>query len=107
MIPLEEASGSYLENITFAAKVPQVIWTINDSHLVSKWTDPTDKTMILPSDSQKREDLINIRTENWNEAENAKHELEELQRKDKKLRESAAKNRQASYQPPEEEEDEY
>ena len=77
-IPLEEANGSYLENITFQSKEPQVVWTINDGHLATKWSGPSDPNFVLPSDCSLRPDLINIRLQEWKTAEDAKHTLEEL-----------------------------
>ena len=50
---------------------------------------------VLESDSHKRDDLINIEARNWEQAEASKHQLEELQRKDKKLREEAKARRGA------------
>lgn len=38
------------------------------------------------SDSYCRKDLLLIEQKQWDDAENAKHELEELQRRDKRLR---------------------
>jgi len=43
---------------------------------------------VLPSDSTKREDLIILKLGNESEAQKAKVKLEELQRKDRKLRAS-------------------
>lgn len=92
-------SGSYLESIKFDNRV---FWSIKDKHMVSKWAAPAPEH-ILPSDSSRRTDLIAITAENWEEAEAQKHELEELQRHDKKLREASGKGREA----PEEEVDYY
>jgi hypothetical protein len=74
---LAEGFGSYLENISFDEKQAP-IWTINDTHLNSKWNDPEDKSILLFSDCSKRPDLLFIREEKWEAAEKAKHELEEL-----------------------------
>lgn len=51
---------------------------------------------VLMSDTQMRIDLIKIREQQWQEADEAKHQLEELQRKDKKLREASGKKKQES-----------
>ena len=50
---------------------------------------------ILPSDSTLRADVINIRIQEWKNAEDAKHALEEQQRKDKKLRDASEKNKKS------------
>jgi hypothetical protein len=54
---LAEGWGSYIENISFDEKAPP-LWTINDSHMLTKWVVPTDPKLRLPSDSSKRRDLI-------------------------------------------------
>jgi len=46
----------------------------------------------LPSDSTFREDLIVLKSGNLLEAQKSKTKLEEIQRKDKKLREKYVKN---------------
>ena len=68
-----KGSGSYLEKIEFDGRE---FWNINDGDKISKWTacPPAD---ILKSDSSRRADLIAITKEQWEEAENAKIELEE------------------------------
>ena len=52
-----------------------------------------EKWMVLPSDNTVREDLKLIATKDWKAAEDTKHKLEELQRKDKKLRTQSANNK--------------
>ena len=47
--------------------------------------------MVLESDSLKRKDLQCIENKDWDNAEAEKHAMEELQRKDKRMREEAAK----------------
>lgn len=56
------------------------------------WSMP-EKYMVLPSDNTVREDLKLIATKDWKAAEDTKHKLEELQRKDKKLRTQSANNK--------------
>lgn len=82
-----EGFGSYLEHITFDK---QPLWTVNDTQRESEWIVP-DPSFILESDSSKRQDRVFILQKKWEEAETAKHELEELQRKDKRSREEATK----------------
>lgn len=57
VIVLAEGWGSYIENISFDEKAPP-LWTINDSHMLTKWIVPADPKLRLPSDSSKRRDLI-------------------------------------------------
>lgn len=54
---LAEGWGSYIENISFDEK-DAPLWTINDSHLLTKWIVPSDPALRLPSDSAKRKDLL-------------------------------------------------
>ncbi len=58
--------------------------------MLTKWIVPTDAGLILPSDSSKRKDLLFLAESKWDDAEQAKHELEELQRHDKKQRDLAS-----------------
>jgi hypothetical protein len=81
-----EGYGSYLESITFGeGKKAQTLWTIDQGHLAAEWGMPS-ADMIIPSDSSVRPDSIAIKQEKWDEAHARKHELEELQRHDKRLR---------------------
>jgi hypothetical protein len=68
------------------------LWTVNDTQRESEWIVP-DPSLILESDSSVRQDRVFILQEKWEEAETAKHELEELQRKDKRSREEATKTK--------------
>ena len=52
-----------------------------------------DSHLNLPSDSSRRADGAAIMMEDWETAEAAKHELEQLQRHDAKLRKEAAERR--------------
>lgn len=61
------------------------MWTVNQGVIGTKWVDTPDY-MNLESDSSKRSDIQKIRDAEWEEAEQNKHELEELQRKDKRMR---------------------
>jgi hypothetical protein len=61
------------------------MWTINEEVHVTKWIEEPEEKL-LPSDSYRRADLKHIKNKEWDEAEAAKHELEEIQRRDKRLR---------------------
>lgn len=88
---VDRGTGSYLEKIQFEND-DEPMWTINSEVLRSAWlAEPP--IMVLESDSTKRPDLHAIAAKDWDNAEAAKHELEELQRKDKKLREEAKARR--------------
>ena len=54
-----------------------------------------DPKEVLPSDSARRGDAILMKQEQWEEAEAAKHAMEELQRDDKKLRTEAEEKRKS------------
>ena len=53
------------------------MWTINDNISRTEWEDVQD-SMILPSDTRRRPDANHILNEEWEEAETAKHELEQV-----------------------------
>lgn len=84
-----EGSGSWLEYIQFDGKV---YWTVDDDK--PTWlmmndkenVPPTNQEFLLPSDSQLRTDMPHLKSKNFDEAEKAKFELEEMQRRDKKNR---------------------
>lgn len=83
---LATGKGSYLENVIFGEGDDQEeIWTINDLSLVTTWLKP-DVSQILESDGTRRKDAQAIAIKSWTTAEEEKHKLEELQRRDKKLR---------------------
>jgi hypothetical protein len=69
-IYLAKGEGSYLENIKFS---DERLWSINDVHLITKWSEPGEETAILPSDSTERSDLKFLKTESWESAESCKH----------------------------------
>lgn len=77
----------------------KVYWTVEDDK--PTWLLPTDPTVpaelkdfLLPSDSQLRADMGPLKAKDFEDAEKQKFAMEELQRKDKKLRQQAAKLRQ-------------
>lgn len=88
------AKGSYLETIKYEED-ESAIWSINSDvpRLVLK--DLSNDKRLLPSDSNVRPDARLIITKDWDEAESAKHELEQRQRADKKLRIAAKEARDA------------
>jgi|TARA_B110000285_G_C15070884_1_gene587867 hypothetical protein len=53
----------------------------------------TDGSIILPSDTDWRSDIEEIKNRNWEKAENDKNEMEQRQRDDEKLRKEADKKR--------------
>ena len=91
---VDRGYGSWLEKIHFAND-DEPMWTINSEVNKSEWMDEPS-IMVLESDSYKRLDLIAIREKEWETAEAEKVKLEELQRKDKKLRDEAKARREAS-----------
>ena len=76
-------TGSYLEQIKYEGE-DEVIWSINDDISRMIWNQEIEECMILPSDSTKRPDAHHIFNQEWQEAENAKHILEDRQRLDKR-----------------------
>ena len=79
-----EGYGSRLSHLILGEKV---FWRIEDE--CPKWNDYgvlSDGLKVLESDTRNRKDVMPMINENWQEAEKSKLELEELQRKDKKLR---------------------
>lgn len=71
-----QGSGSFLEQIKYVDS-SEPFWTINDDLDRLEWV-PIQPGMILPSDSTLREDAEHIRGGQWEEAESAKHALEEI-----------------------------
>jgi hypothetical protein len=59
------------------------LWSYNDNYL--EWSQD-EVGHVPPSDSTKRIDLQSIKNEDFDNAQKYKEELENLQRKDKKLR---------------------
>ena len=92
---LARGAGSYCENVRFGKADP--IWDVNMKGIKSKFLKPKKASdlgyLILPSDSSKRPDGLAIIKKDWETAEAKKHEMEELQRHDKKLRTAAAERR--------------
>ena len=87
-----EGNGSWLSHLEFGGKV---IWKIDDP--VPQWKpygELSDDIKTLPSDTFERTDYPLIRGKtDWEGAEKAKHELEQAQRADKKLRIAAEEKR--------------
>jgi len=90
-----EGNGSYLEKFVFDDDEGRPFWHVNEQDMLTKWIKPED---VLPSDTSRREDSINIIAKNWDLAEEEKHRLEELQRADKKLRIAAQEAREGKAQ---------
>jgi hypothetical protein len=87
---VSEGSGSYLEQITFDG---EEMWSVNTKGTRTTFIKP-DKThekgsYVLTSDSIRRPDGLAIQEEKWDDAEEEKKKLEELQRADAKLRKEA------------------
>lgn len=88
-VVVAEGSGSWLEYIQFDGKV---YWTVEDDK--PEWLVVNDKEavpshlqdILLPSDSQLRADMGPLKAHDYEEAEKQKTAMEELQRKDKRLR---------------------
>eukprot|EP00698_Gefionella_okellyi_P007410 TRINITY_DN1806_c0_g1_i2.p1 TRINITY_DN1806_c0_g1~~TRINITY_DN1806_c0_g1_i2.p1 ORF type:complete len:413 (-),score=77.45 TRINITY_DN1806_c0_g1_i2:891-2075(-) len=88
---VSHVEGTWLGGIEFDN---QRLWdrTVLGEHNV---VDPTPVADPLPSDSRFRGDLMNLLKEDWDASAKAKHELEELQRHDARLREASRKKRSA------------
>ena len=75
----------------------EIVWRIQDP--VPLWLERdgskvmSDGTMILPSDTDWRLDIEEIKNRNWEKAEQFKSEMEQTQRDDEKLRKEAAKRK--------------
>ena len=83
---VSEGYGCWLSHLIIDEKL---FWRIEDE--LPKWNDfgvLNDGTKILESDTRNRQDVPPMIEKNWEEAEKAKLQLEEQQRKDKKLRAS-------------------
>ena len=78
-------TGSYLEQIKYEGD-EESIWSINDEISRLQWVEQLEECMSLPSDSSSRPDSHHILNQEWDEAEAAKHVLEDAQRGDKRLR---------------------
>ena len=80
-----EGHGSWLSHIIIDDKE---MWHIKDE--VPSWDftsdDLGDGSKRMVSDTYKREDAELIRQEKWEQAEDTKFAMEEVQRNDKKLR---------------------
>lgn len=91
---LSEGQGSWLSHLRLD---DEIVWRIQDP--VPLWLERdgskvmTDGTMILPSDTDWRMDIEEIKNRNWEKAEQYKSEMEQVQRDDEKLRKEAAKRR--------------
>lgn len=81
---LSKIEGEWIRNIKFD---DVVYWSYADS----KHCDLRRMAFTLPSDSTVREDLVMFKRRSEEEADAAKIKLEELQRKDRKLRTSKLK----------------
>lgn len=73
---LYSASGSYLEQIKYEND-EEAIWSINHEIERMQWLEELEPGLVLPSDSSLRQDAHHILNEAWEEAEAAKHELED------------------------------
>ena len=79
--------GSYLEYIEFEG---ERYWEMGDEW--GEWHKP-DEIHLLESDSSLRPDLNFIKEKDYDNAQTSKEELEDNQRRDKSLREQAAKKK--------------
>lgn len=74
----------------------EIVWRITDE--VPEWLPHnevmSDGTKVLPSDMERRPDIPPMIRKDWKEAEQIKHEMEEQQRADQRLRDAAAKRRE-------------
>lgn len=81
--------GSYIEQIKYDND-EEPMWTINEEIFATEWIQEPVESKIA-SDSEQRKDLQLIRAKDYEGAETHKHEYEEIQRRDKKLREETKK----------------
>jgi hypothetical protein len=91
-----EGFGSWLEFVAFIndqTKEPELMWHV-DMHKPD-WSLPQEQ-YVLESDGGLRGDSIKIREKDIASAEKIKHGLEEQQRKDKRLRQTAKERRDAA-----------
>ena len=80
--------ASWLGQVIFGDKT---YWSIFDPE--QKWTQ-NGIDFIFPSDSSKREDLIALAKGDFDDAQNKKEKLEQLQREDQKKRDDYAKKKE-------------
>jgi hypothetical protein len=81
--PLCRVEGSWIENVKFDG----VSYWDRKEH-ASESERPTAPSFVLPSDSRFRSDAEAVRALDWSKAETEKLRLEEIQRRDRKLREA-------------------
>lgn len=89
---LSSGSGSWLSHIEFDGKL---FWKLDEPY--EKWRLPNeigDSEYLLESDSSRRGDMKYLIEKNFEMAEKTKHEMEEVQRKDKKARLAAKTKRE-------------
>jgi hypothetical protein len=83
--------GSWMSHLTFEG---ETYWRVEDN--LPEWMERKDNKMsdgslVLPSDTEKREDIPHMMRKDWEEAEKSKVAMEELQRHDKRLRTAGSK----------------
>lgn len=91
---LGQGSGSWLSHLEFDGKL---FWKLDYPY--EKWVTPKElglDDILLPSDSSNRLDLQALKIKDYDTAEKQKHEMEEVQRKDKKLRGAAEQRRNSN-----------
>ena len=91
-VELSSGEGNWLSYLSLDN---EVVWRLKDD--VPGWLPRTevmsDGTKVLPSDMDRRGDIPHIIKKEWEEAEHAKVEMEELQRHDRRLRAAADEKR--------------
>jgi hypothetical protein len=87
-IPVCAVQGSWLDALSFGGKE---YWRFNEESAYR--VIPKDIQKSLPSDSRNRMDLIELKRGDLESASKWKQELEELQRKDRKLRKDFGKKK--------------
>jgi len=85
---LSNGEGCWLSHLILDG---ECVWKIEDE--IQPWKERSPSDFILPSDMMHRSDIPFMIEKKWEEAEHAKVEMEELQRKDKKLRDEAEARR--------------
>ena len=84
--------GNWLSHLVIDG---ELVWELTED--VPQWCPRTevmsDGTKILPSDMDRRGDIPHMIRKEWEEAEEEKVKMEELQRHDARLRKAAADRR--------------
>ena len=89
---LSSGSASWLSHLILD---DEIVWRIQDDvpQFLPASEKQKDGTTVLPSDFERRPDLPYMILKDWKIADDLKNKLEQVQRNDRKLRETAEKKR--------------